>query len=253
MTYSCGYWPAAANLDEAQDRKHELIFDKLGLASHHRLLDIGCGWGRLLAYAHERTGCSGRGVTISQPQWDYARQACRGKPIELLLSDYRDHSVGAGKPFDRIVSVGMFEHVGRRNYPAFFARVADLLADDGLFLLHTIGNRAQSGVDPWFDRYILPNSVVPCVGDLSAGIDAHFVLEDWHSFGHDYDRTLMAWAENFERYAQTPEFPFDRRFQRMWRYYLYSFAGAFRSRNHLQLWQLVLSKKGKRGGYRSLR
>jgi cyclopropane-fatty-acyl-phospholipid synthase len=253
MTYSCGYWPKAKDLDEAQDHKHALIFEKLGLAANHRLLDIGCGWGRLLASAHESTGCQGRGLTISEPQWRYATDACRGRPIEIALLDYRDPAAGAGGPFDRIVSVGMFEHVGRRNHRAFFARVAELLADDGLFLLHTIGNRGQIGVDPWFNKYILPNSAVPCVSDLATVIDEHFVLEDWHSFGQDYDRTLMEWAKNFERHAQSAAFQFDRRFYRMWRYYLYSFAGAFRSRRHLQLWQLVLSKKGRRGGYRSVR
>src|SRR5262249_31608331 len=138
----------------------------------------------------------------------------------------------------------MLEHVGSTNYRGFFRRVASLLADDGLFLLHTMGNKAKSGADPWIHRYVFPNSVVPCVSDLAQAIDEFFVLEDWHCFGDDYARTLMAWAQNFEEYAKLPEFPFDRRFYRMWRYYLYSFAGAFRARNYLQLWQIVLSKRG---------
>jgi cyclopropane-fatty-acyl-phospholipid synthase len=253
MTYSCGYWRAAATLDEAQDRKHDLICDKLQLEGRHRLLDIGCGWGRLLAHAHAKTGCRGRGVTISEPQWRYAKQAHGGLPVEFSRLDYRDPSLKADGPFDRIASVGMFEHVGERNHRAFFARVSELLADDGLFLLHTMGNRARGGADPWVDRYIFPNSVVPCVRDIARGIDEFFVLEDWHSMAPDYEKTLMAWARNFEDYAASPDFPFDRRFYRMWRYYLYSFAGSFRARNYLQLWQVVLSKRGTRAGYASVR
>jgi cyclopropane-fatty-acyl-phospholipid synthase len=251
MTYSCGYWRAAASLDEAQDHKHQLICDKLGVERRHRLLDIGCGWGRLAAHAHRRTGCQVLGVNISETQLSYARQAHHGLPIRFLLADYRDRAIDAEGPFDRVVSVGMFEHVGRRNHRAFFARVADLLADDGLFLLQTIGNSGQTGVDPWVDRYIFPNSAVPCVRDLAEVLDEFFVLEDWHNFGSDYDRTLMEWARNFADCAR--EFPFDGRFYRMWWYYLHSFAGAFRARNNFQLWQVVVSKKGTRGGYRSIR
>jgi cyclopropane-fatty-acyl-phospholipid synthase len=253
MTYTCGYWPAAATLDEAQDRKHDLVCDKLRLQRTHRLLDIGCGWGRLLAHAHRRTGCEGLGVTLSEPQWRHATETSRGLPITFSQVDYRDGSVDARGPFDRIVSCGMFEHVGAKNVRAFFARVSELLADDGLLLLHTMGNRTTTGVDPWIDRYIFPNSSVPCARDLAKGFEGLFVLEDWHVFGDDYDRTLMAWARNFEEYARSPEFPFDRKFYRTWRYYLYSFAGSFRARNALQLWQLVLSKNGTSGGYRSVR
>lgn len=253
MTYSCGYWPRAANLDEAQDRKHDLVCDKLGLERRHRLLDIGCGWGRLLAHAHGRTGCEGVGVTVSEPQWRYATETHRGLPIDFSLVDYRDRSVHARGPFDRIVSCGMFEHVGAKNVRAFFERASRLLSDDGLLLLHTMGNRGRTGVDPWIDRYIFPNSSVPCARDVTEGFEGLFVLEDWHVFGDDYDRTLMAWARNFDEYTRSPGSRLDRRFARMWRYYLLSFAGSFRARNYLQLWQIVLSKKGTRGGYRSVR
>lgn len=253
MTYSCGYWPLAATLDEAQDRKHDLVCDKLRLEGRHRILDIGCGWGRMLAHAHRRTGCEGLGVTVSEPQWRHATETNRGLPIAFSRVDYRDGSIDARGPFNRIVSCGMFEHVGAKNVRGFFARASELLADDGLLLLHTMGNRARTGVDPWIDRYIFPNSSVPCARDLAEGFDGLFVLEDWHVFGDDYDRTLMAWARNFEEYARSAEFPLDRRFYRMWRYYLYSFAGSFRARNALQLWQLVLSRNGTRGGYRSVR
>jgi len=253
MTYSCGYWRNADSLDEAQDAKHDLICDKLNLESHHKLLDIGSGWGRLLSHAQKKTGCQGTGVTISEPQWKYAKERWADQPIRWMLNDYRDRSIDAQGPFDRVVSMGMFEHVGVRNYRRFFARVKELMADDGLFLLHTIANRGHTGIDPWVDRYIFPNSVVPCVKDLAPHIDEFFVLEDWHNFGHDYDRTLMEWARRFEAFAASPDFKLDRRFYRMWRYYLYSFAGAFRARNNFQLWQIVLSKKGTKGGYLSKR
>jgi cyclopropane-fatty-acyl-phospholipid synthase len=253
MTYSCAYWTGAASLEEAQDRKHDLICDKLALERRHRLLDVGCGWGRLLAHAQRRIACEGKGVTISQPQWRYATETHRDLPIEFSLVDYRDHSIDAGGPFDRIASCGMFEHVGAKNHRAFFSRMSELLADDGLLLLHTMGNRGRTGVDPWIDKYIFPNSSVPCARDLTRGFEDLFVLEDWHVFGDDYEKTLLAWARNFEDYARSPEFPFDPRFTRMWRYYLYSFAGSFRARNYLQLWQVVLSKKGTTGGYRSVR
>jgi cyclopropane-fatty-acyl-phospholipid synthase len=253
MTYSCAYWPAAATLDAAQDAKHDLICRKLGLEAQHRLLDIGCGWGRLLVHAHQLTGCRGLGVTISEPQWRHATRAAAGLPIEIARVDYRDPAVGEPRSFDRIASVGMFEHVGVRNYRTFFERAASLLADDGLFLLHTIGNARSSGCDPWIDRYVFPNSIVPCIADLAGHLDELFVMEDWHCFRNDYDRTLMAWAASFEDYARSPDFSFDRRFYRRWRYYLHSFAGGFRAGNYLQLWQIVLSKTGARGGYRSVR
>jgi cyclopropane-fatty-acyl-phospholipid synthase len=253
MTYSCGYWPNADTLDAAQDAKHDLVCKKLGLERHHRLLDIGCGWGTFLAHAHRRAGCRGRGVTISEQQWRYATTVHRELPIEYSLVDYRDRALDAAAPFDRIASCGMFEHVGLRNYRVFFERASQLLADDGLLLLHTMGNRGKTGVDPWFDKYILPHSAVPCARDLADAFEGLFVLEDWHVFGDDYDRTLMAWARNFEEHARSPDFPFDRKFYRMWRYFLYTFAGGFRARNHLQLWQLVLSKKGTRGGYKPVR
>jgi cyclopropane-fatty-acyl-phospholipid synthase len=253
MTYSCGYWRRADNLDDAQDAKHDLICDKLGLEPHHKLLDIGSGWGRLLSHAERTRGCRGVGVTISRPQWDYCRERWADQPVRFLLNDYRDSSIDAHGPFDRIVSVGMFEHVGPKNYRRFFSRVASLMAKDGLFLLHTIANRGHTGVDPWVDKYIFPNSLVPCVKDMAPGIDDFFVLEDWHNFGHDYDRTLMQWGHNFDAFANTPEFTLGSRFRRMWRYYLYTFAGAFRARNNFQLWQVVLSKHGTKGGYLSKR
>ncbi|MFB8828934.1 cyclopropane fatty acyl phospholipid synthase [Azotobacter sp. CWF10] len=246
MTYTCGYWKSATNLAEAQEAKLELICRKLGLERGMRVLDIGCGWGSFMGYAAERYGVQCIGVTISREQQAWARERYVSLPVEFRLQDYREIQ---GR-FDRIVSVGMFEHVGRKNHRHFFEVAARSLADDGLFLLHTIGkNRRHSTPDPWIDRYIFPNGDLPSLGQIGDALDGLFVLEDLHNFGADYDKTLMAWHANFE--AAWPRFAAElgERFRRMWRYYLLSCAGAFRARD-IQLWQYVLSKKGVPGGYR---
>lgn len=246
MIYTCGYWERAQNLDESQLAKLDLVCRKLGLAPGMRVLDIGCGWGGFARYAAERYGTHVTGITISQSQASLARDACAGLPVEILLQDYRD----VHGQFDRIVSLGMFEHVGRKNYGRYMQTVRRLLTEDGLCLLHTIGrNDHGSGIDPWVTRYIFPNSEIPSLRRLVAAFDHEFVLEDLHNFGADYALTLLAWRENFTR--AWPEFapgmPAD--FYRRWIYYLSMFCGVFRARG-LQLWQLVLSPRGVVGGYR---
>ena len=195
MIYSCAYWPAADDLDAAQEAKLDLICRKLDLKPGMRLLDVGCGWGGLMRHAVRRHGVSAVGITVSTEQAGEARRRCAGLPVEIRLQDYRDIQ----GTFERIVSVGMMEHVGVKNYPVFYATVRRHLAEDGLFLLHTIGNnRSQCNTDPWIARYIFPNSMLPSARQLCRAAEPHFVMEDWHNFGADYDRTLMAWAANFE-------------------------------------------------------
>ncbi|EAP72903.1 Cyclopropane-fatty-acyl-phospholipid synthase [Ralstonia solanacearum UW551] len=206
-------------------------------------LDIGCGWGSFMRFAAERYGVQCTGATISAEQADFVRTRCAGLPIEVRLADYRDLD---GR-FDRIVSLGMFEHVGRKNHETYLRVAERCLADDGLLLLHTIGRNATGhGTDPWIDRYIFPNGEIPTLADIGLACEDRFVVEDLHNFGADYDRTLMAWHANFE--AAWPVFAgtLGPRFRRMWRYYLLSCAGAFRARD-LQLWQWVLSKPGRSG------
>lgn len=245
MTYTCGYWKEASSLAEAQEAKLEMICQKLQLKPGMKMLDIGCGWGSLMAYAAERYGAQCVGVTISKEQTAWAKDRYPHLPLEFRLQDYRT----VNERFDRIASVGMFEHVGRKNHRTFMEVAHRCLADDGLFLLHTIGkNQRDSTTDPWIDKYIFPNGDLPSIGQIGDSVDDLFVVEDLHNFGSDYDKTLMAWHANFE--DAWPQFKdqLGERFYRMWKYYLLSCAGAFRARD-IQLWQWVLSKEGIKGGY----
>lgn len=246
MTYTCGYWRNATDLDAAQEAKLDLICQKLDLRPGMRLLDIGSGWGSLLGFAAEHYGVTGVGVTISREQAEWCRDRFAHLPVEFRLKDYRH----VNERFDRIASVGMFEHVGRKNHSDYMRVAHHCLKEDGLFLLHTIGkNSTDTAPDPWIDRYIFPNGDLPSLMQIAAAAEPFFVIEDLHNFGADYDRTLMAWHRNFE--AAWPDFAerLGERFYRMWRYYLLSCAGAFRARS-VQLWQLVLTRNGLTGGYR---
>ncbi|PID58097.1 cyclopropane-fatty-acyl-phospholipid synthase [candidate division KSB3 bacterium] len=245
MIYSCAYWKNAATLDDAQEAKLDLICRKLGLEAGMRVLDIGCGWGGAAKFAAERYNVNVVGVTVSEEQARFARELCTGLPVEIRLQDYRDIT----ERFDRIFSMGMFEHVGYKNYRAFMRVVRNCLNVDGLFLLHTIGGlRSLVKTDPWFRRYIFPNSMIPSAQQICASIEELFVLEDWESFGAYYDTTLMHWFHNFHSHWETLHKQYDKRFYRMWKYYLLSSAGSFRARDN-QLWQLVLSPQGLPGGY----
>ncbi|MET0814161.1 MAG: cyclopropane fatty acyl phospholipid synthase [Pseudoxanthomonas sp.] len=249
LVYSCAYWTQADgrvidDLDAAQEAKLDLICRKLRLQPGMRVLDIGCGWGEALKFAAERYGVSGVGVTISAEQAEYARKLCAGLPIEIRLQDYRE----LDERFDAAFSIGMFEHVGVKNYRRYFETTQRCLPPGGLFLLHTIGtNRSVNHTDPWIGRYIFPNSMLPSAAQIAQAAEGLFVVEDWHNFGTDYDRTLQAWRANVE--SAWPANPrYDERFRRMWRYYLSASMATFRTRNS-QLWQVVLSNGGMKGGY----
>lgn len=249
MQYTCAYWQDADDLDRAQLDKMRLVCDKLELDEGMRVLELGCGFGTLARYMAAERGCRVTAYNISKRQIDYGREACRGLPVEIVEGDYRT-ATGA---FDRVVAVGLCEHVGRKNYPALHEVAHRCLADGGLFLLHTIGNNVpKRTTDPWFDRYLWPGGLIPAISQLAPAWEGRFVVEDLHNFGADYDRTLMAWWKNSEAAWQELPERYDRRFRRMWRYYLLSCAAAFRMRE-LQLWQLVLSKGRRPGVYRSIR
>jgi cyclopropane-fatty-acyl-phospholipid synthase len=248
LTYTCGYWRDAGSLDQAQEAKLDLVCRKLGLQPGQRVLDIGCGWGSFARFAAERYGVAVVGLNISREQVELGRQLCRGLPVELRLQDYRD----VDQRFDHIVSLGMFEHVGRRNYRTYLEVAYRCLEPGGLFLLHTIGkNQSGTAPDPWMDKYIFPNGELPSLRQITAAAEGLFLVEDLHNFGADYDRTLMAWYDNFQRAWPRFRERYGPRFFRMWEYYLLSCAGAFRARD-IQLWQLVLARQGEgvSGGYR---
>lgn len=249
MIYSCGFWRDASTLDEAQEAKLELVFSKLGLAPGMRVLDIGCGWGGAAKLAAERRGVSVTGVTISERQAEAARRSVRGLDVEILLQDYRD----VQGTFDRIFSIGMFEHVGVKNYETFFDVVRRCLTPEGQCLLHTIGGaRSVVTTDPWYERHIFPNSMLPSAAQIASSVEGRLVLSDWHCFGRDYDRTLMAWYANFRDAWPELGKRYDRRFFRMWSYYLLSCAGTFRAGKG-DVWQVLLSRKPTGTGTRRVR
>jgi len=247
--YSCGYWNQAEDLNSAQTAKLDLICRKLQLEPGMKVLEVGCGWGSLAHFMASRYDVQVHGITVSKEQAYMAAERCAGLPVEIELIDYRD----VRGRYDRIVSVGMFEHVGHKNYGTYFSVLADCLAGDGLFLLHTIGTEhSASGVDPWIDRYIFPNGELPSMPRLVSALPDQIVIEDLHNFGPDYERTLLAWWHNFQNAWPELSQRYDERFARMWRYYLMSCAAFFRSRRG-QLWQLVLAPMARTQAYRSVR
>ena len=255
MVYSCGYWSQASELNSAQENKLDLVCRKLGLTAGDRVLDIGCGWGSFTKFAAERYGCVCVGITNSREQAIYAQKVAIGLSVEIYNVDYREFSCSPNQ-FTKVVSLGMLEHVGPKNYKLFLSNIERALTRDGLCLIQTIGdNQSAIRCDPWLDRYIFRGGVAPSIQQLGLACENLFVVEDFHNFGPDYYLTLMAWRENFVRNWQ-PDLVrcslASNEFRRMWDYYLQSFASAFKAR-HLQLWQLVLSKPSGIDGYRSLR
>lgn len=247
LIYSCGYWKNASTLEEAQEAKLELICRKLNLKAGMKVLDIGCGWGGTAKFIAKRHNVEVVGITVSTEQAQFAKNLCRGLPVKIYLQDYRNLK----KLFDRVLSIGMFEHVGYKNYATFMQIVKNNLKANGLFLLHTIGrNLAYSYIDPWINRYIFPNAMLPSPKQICKAIEGRFVLEDWHNFSADYDKTLMQWFKNFHTNWSSLQKNYSERFYRMWEYYLLACAGTFRARKN-QVWQIVLSPRGVPGGYLS--
>jgi cyclopropane-fatty-acyl-phospholipid synthase len=248
LAYSCGYWKNAKTLDEAQEAKLNLICRKLQLKPGMTLLDIGCGWGSLMKYAAQRYEVSCVGLTVSKEQIALGEKLCEGLPVKFLLQDYRTFK----GQFDRIASVGMFEHVGYKNYNSFMEMVHSCLEDDGLFLLHTIGSNTSNYGERWLNKYIFPNGMLPSAAQIAKSTERLFVIEDWHNFGQDYDPTFMAYFKNFDKNWDKIKHKYGEEFYRMWKYFLLSYAGSFRAR-YLQVWQIVFSKDGIVNGYESVR
>jgi cyclopropane-fatty-acyl-phospholipid synthase len=246
MIYSCGYWRDADTLDAAQEAKLALIANKLELEAGMRVLDIGCGWGGAAQFFAEKLGCEVVGVTVSREQAEVAGERCAGLPVEIRLQDYRE----LDEPFDRVYSIGMFEHVGVKNYKTYMDVVRRCLRDpDSLSVLHTIGGlRSRSQTDPWIEKYIFPNSMLPSIAQIASAAEGRLVIEDLQNFGVYYDRTLMVWKSNIDARWDELSDQYDARFKRMWDFYLLASAGSFRARK-LQLYQFVMSRDGVPSGY----
>ena len=242
MVYTCGYWKNATTLAEAQEAKLDLICRKAGLKEGMRVLDLGCGWGGFAAYAAEKYGCKVLGVTLSKDQVALGSELWKHLPVELRLSDYREVT---GR-FDRVISIGMMEHVGPKNHRTVMKVIHRTLADDGVAVIHTIANnRSLLHGTPFIEKYIFPNAVAPSIAQLGKAMEGLFVLEDLQNIGEDYDPTLMAWWQNFDRTYPEIAHKYDQRFYRMWKFYLLAAAGASRARDG-QLYHLVLTKTGRK-------
>lgn len=250
LTYSCAYWKDAGNLDEAQEAKLDLVCRKIGLKPGQSLLDIGCGWGSLLKFAAERYQVKSVGITLSKEQVKLGRELCKDLPIEIRLQDYRE----LNEKYDHVVSIGMIEHVGPKNYKTLMKVAERCLEDNGLFLLHTIGaSVVKNTSNPWADKYIFPGTMLPTIARIASAAEGVFVMEDWHNFSVDYSKTLIAWYDNFnDNWEKHLSEFYDARFYRMWKYFLLTASGAFRARRN-QVWQIVFSKRGVRNGYLSVR
>jgi len=241
MQYTCGYWKDATTLDQAQEDKLGLICRKVQLKPGMTVLDLGGGFGGLAHFIASEYGCRVVSYNISAPQVAYGREWCRGLLVRFEQKDYREAAREA-EAFDRVVSIGLCEHIGLKNYPTFLELAHEKLKPGGLFLLHTIGsNESSTCTDAWMDKYIFPNGMIPSVAQLGKAMEGRWVVEDWHNFGPDYDKTLMAWWQSFDRAWPKLQHKYGERFYRMWKYYLLGCAGGFRARK-LQLWQIVLSK-----------
>jgi cyclopropane-fatty-acyl-phospholipid synthase len=240
LNYTCAYWRNAASLDEAQEKKLELVCQKIGLQPGMKVLELGCGWGSFAQYAAEKYGVEVLGVTVSAEQVTLGTQLCQDLPVELRLQDYRE----VEGQFDRVISIGIMEHIGHKNYRTYMEVVDRTLKPGGVGFFHTIGaNTSEIYINAWTQKYIFPNGMLPSIAQLAAAMEGLFIIEDWHNFGPDYDPTLLAWHENFEKAWPDLKKNYSERFYRMWRFYLLSSAGGFRSR-HSQLWQVVFTRQG---------
>lgn len=245
MTGSCAYWIDARNIDEAQEAKLDLVCRKIGLKAGQKVWDIGCGWGAFMGFAAEKYGANCVGVTVSPDQAAYGRERYKHLPVEFQVKDYREFD---GK-VDHVVSMGMFEHVGYKNYRTYFEAARRAISDNGLFMMHTIGvPNTTTTIEPWIEKYIFPGGVLPSMAQLGKAIDSIWTVVDVHNIGPHYDKTLVAWWDNFRAKWPEPKTPEQTRFFRMWKYYLLCCAGGFRSRG-LQVWQFVLSPRGVPEGY----
>ena len=243
--YSCGYFESPGqSLDDAQLAKKRHLTANLLMAPEQRVLAIGCGWGGLGLYLAETVGADVTGVTLSQEQHAIANERAAEKGLaeraRFNLQDYRD----VAGPFDRIVSVGMFEHVGVNHYETFFRKSAQLLADDGVMMLHSIGRPEGPGItNPWISKYIFPGGYIPALSEVLPRIEkAGLLVTDIEILRLHYAETLKAWRERFLAHRDEVERIYDERFERMWEFYLASSEMSFREQN-MMVFQIQITKR----------
>ena len=245
--YSCAYFETPdASLDDAQLAKKRHLAAKLLVKRDKRVLDIGCGWGGLGLYLAEFTGADVTGVTLSNEQHGIANARAAEKGLSdrarFNLQDYRD----VKGPFDRIVSVGMFEHVGVGHYQEFFRKSAELLADDGVMVLHSICRSEGPGItNPWIAKYIFPGGYIPALSEVLPHIEkAGLLVTDIEILRLHYAETLKAWRERFLAHREEAERIYDRRFVRMWEFYLAASEMSFREQNMMNFQIQVTKRQG---------
>ena len=242
LNYTCAYWKNAKTLDKAQEAKLDLVCRKINIRPGMSVLELGCGWGSFAKYAAEKYNATVVAVNISTEQVQLARELTKGLPVEIRQQDYRE----VKGQYDAVISIGILEHVGFRNYDTYMAVVDRCLKENGIAFIHTIGsNTSTTFANRWTDKYIFPNGMLPSIAQIGKSMEGLFVMEDWHNFGPDYDKTLMAWYRNFDEAWPALKEKYGDRFYRMWRFYLLSSAGGFRSR-YQQLWQIVMTKPGRK-------
>lgn len=246
MSYSCGYFKRAGDsLFEAQVQKVDHILEKLRLEKGMTLLDIGCGWGFLLKRAAQHYGVKGVGITLSEEQYRQFSEEIRDQHmedrLEVKLMDYRDLEK-SGLSFDRVVSVGMLEHVGRGNYECFLQNAAAVLKPEGLFLLHYISAQEEHPGDPWIKKYIFPGGTVPSLREIIDLMPEYrFYTLDVESLRRHYTQTLLCWRENFLKHRKEIAEKYGEEFTRMWELYLASCAATFHN-GVIDLHQILVSK-----------
>jgi len=242
LTYSCAYFTSERDsLEQAQLNKYEHICRKLKLRPGEKLLDIGCGWGGMLIYAAQNYGVNGLGNTLSLNQCEYARskieQLGLQNQIEVVLKDYREIT---GK-FDKFVSIGMFEHVGKKFIPVFMHKVSQLLKKGGIGLLHTIGKNTECPGDPWIMKYIFPGGYIPKLSEIVREMGrSDFPIMDVENLRFHYGHTLDRWAGNYEKNVEEVRCMFDESFVRMWRLYLHACSAGFKYGSS-RLYQILFS------------
>ena len=243
--YSCAYFKNEnETLEQAQENKINHIIKKLNIRPNQKVLDIGSGWGSLAIEIAKKAKCQVTGITLSENQFEYSKKRIKelnlGNQVEFKLIDYRE----VKEKFDRIVSVGMFEHVGRKFYKTFFKKVSEILNDDGVALLHTIGSvNPPRDPHPWITRYIFPCGYTPSLSEVSGHIEkSGLIVSDIEVLRMHYAHTLRNWKERFKKNKEKVVQMFDERFFRMFEFYLSSCEMAFKHGDQV-VYQFQLTKK----------